>query len=251
MKVILVDDEKSALSVLRLKLKEYSSAIEILGEFDEPEEAIKQIRLLKPDAIFLDIGMPRLNGFDVLKQLPDITAKIIFTTAHTEYGAQSYRVSAFDYLTKPIGQEELNLVLKKLEAEFQTLQQQNVLPAIQELLHVLKPGQDKRNILPITTLDAIHMLPLADIIRLEADGAYTTIYMVNQQKFVTSKTLRSYEYLCLDSAFFKIHRSHIINLNFVNRYIKGEGGSVVLTDGTEVVVSRETKQEFLDRMFGK
>ncbi|MHA4844595.1 LytR/AlgR family response regulator transcription factor [Flavitalea antarctica] len=250
MKVVLVDDEKSALFILRENLKIFMPSIIISGEFDEPEEAVKQIPLLKPDAIFLDIGMPRLDGFEVMKLLPEITAKIILTTAHREYGPEAYRFSAFDYLTKPIDKADLLRVIQKLELELLQKKKQDALPTLRESLQVLKPSHEKLNVLPITTLDAIYLLPLAEIIRLEADGAYTTIYLVNQHKFVSSKHL-GYNKDFLDSHFFQVHRSHIINLNFVNKYNKGEGGSVVLTDGTEIVVSRESKQELLERIFGK
>ncbi|GAA4469271.1 LytTR family DNA-binding domain-containing protein [Nibrella saemangeumensis] len=251
MKVILVDDERPALITLRHKLLKYDSSIEILAMCEEPEDGLEQIGRLKPDVVFLDVEMPGMNGFDLLEQLPKIDFEVVFTTAHDEFTIQAIRVSAFDYLLKPVDEEDLRKTLERLIVCLKEKEDRNHFREFQYLLKSLRGEPEKVKKLPIATMDGILLLPLSDIIRIEAMGSYTAFYCSKKQKIVASKSISEFDHLCHNDTFFKVHKSHIINLNFVEKYIRGEGGSVILADGSEVGVSRRSKAELLERLFLK
>lgn len=251
MNVILVDDEPPALITLRHKLLKYDNTIAILAMCEDPEEGLEQISRLKPDVVFLDVEMPRMNGFDLLEQLPRIDFKVVFTTAHDEFTIQAIRVSAFDYLLKPVDEHELAKTLTRLEVCLREKQERNHFREFQQLVKSLRGEPEKVRKLPIATMDGILLLPLSEIIRIEAMGSYTAFYLNKRQKIVASKSISEFDHLCDSESFFKVHKSHIINLNYVEKYIRGEGGSVILVDGSEVGVSRRSKAELLERLFLK
>lgn len=253
MKAILVDDEKSALTLLRHKLRRCDPDIEILAECESVESALQALENAQPDVLFLDVEMPGATGFELLHQLgEDAPFRVIFTTAHSEYAIEALRGGAFDYLLKPVQDDELARALERLRpktvssrAGTGTAAAPEGLSALLKSLRALE-GKDKK--LAVPTAEGVLFLPLTDIIRAEAAGSYSTIFLTNRQKLVTSKNLTELEEM-LDSAdFFKVHKSHLVNLRFVAKYIRGEGGVLVLTDGAAVDVARRKKDELLARL---
>lgn len=250
MKAILVDDEKSALTLLRHKLKRCEPDIDILAECESVESALAALETAQPDVLFLDVEMPGATGFELLKSLGEDTPfQVIFTTAHSEYAIEALRGGAFDYLLKPVQEDELARALDRLRQK--RTPKQPELPqsgGIAALLKSLQTLQDKDKKLPVPTAEGVLFLPVADIIRAEAAGSYSTIYLNGKQKLITSKNLTELEDMLASDDFCKVHKSHLVNLRYVSKYIRGEGGILVLTDGSEVDVARRKKEELLARL---
>jgi two-component system, LytTR family, response regulator len=237
---VIIDDEQNGRLALREKLKLFCPEVEVLAEAENGKLGLEIIKKYKPEIIFLDVEMPEMNGFEMLTQLSERKAHVIFTTAYDQYAIKAIKYAAFDYLLKPIDIEELKLTVKK--AWDNDLQE--------ERKKIITTGKSFTK-LAIATVDGLHFIPIADIIRLEADSNYTTFYLQNGTKFLSSRSLIDYEELLNDHNFFRCHHSHIINLNFVSKYIKNDGGEIVMSDGTHVDISRRKKKEFLFKVAGK
>ncbi|MFT3946943.1 MAG: LytTR family DNA-binding domain-containing protein [Agriterribacter sp.] len=243
-KTIIVDDEPKGRLALQEKIKAYCPTVEIVGQAGNGLEAITLIDNLKPKLLFLDIEMPQMNGFEMLRKLKEKNFFIIFTTAYDQYAIQAIKYSAFDYLLKPIDIEELKTAVNKIKAtsENQFIAQ---LKLLQENLAL---PVKKLHKLAIPSLESILFLEIHHIIHLEANSNYTNIYMADKTKIIASKTLKEFSELLPADIFFRTHHSHIINLNFIKRYIKGDGGQIELTDGSYIEVSRKNKEAFMQRI---
>ena len=239
---VLVDDETAGLEALKLALEKYCPDIAIKGIYDKPEEALAGIRKINPGLVFLDVQMPQLSGFDLLQQLSPIHFEVIFVSAHDQYAIKAIRFSALDYLLKPIDVEDLmhavNRVKERQNHTSSSFQFQSVLNNIQ-----LKSGRVEK--LAVPTLQGIDFFNTQDILYCKAEGSYTQIVLKNNQQALVCKNLKDFESLLAESGFFRVHHSYIINLAHVEKYVKGEGGYVVLTENHHVDVSRRKKEEFL------
>ncbi len=238
---IIIDDEAKGRVALREKILAYCPQIEILAEAANGQEALLLIQHHKPQLVFLDIEMPRMNGFEMLNELPEKNFHIIFTTAYDQYAIKAIKYAAFDYLLKPIDIEELKTAVEKIDIK-QTVQTKHQADLLQQNIQHPKKQFNK---LAIPALEGLFFYDINDIIHLEANSNYTNIYFNNNQKIIASKTLKEFEELLPLAVFFRTHHSHIINLNFIKRYIKGDGGQIELQNGTYVEVSRRKKEEFL------
>ncbi|GAB2823113.1 LytR/AlgR family response regulator transcription factor [Ferruginibacter profundus] len=238
---IVIDDETKGRLALREKLTAYCPQVEIVAEATNGQEALMLIQHHKPQLIFLDIEMPRMNGFEMLNELPEKNFHIIFTTAYDQYAIKAIKYAAFDYLLKPIDIEELRTAVSKIDIRESSQTKKQV-----ELLSQNMQQQKKQlSRLAIPTLEGLLFYAINDIIQLEANSNYTNIYLVNKIKITASKTLKEFEELLPDDIFFRTHHSHLINLNYIKRYIKGDGGQIELQNGNYVDVSRRKKEEFL------
>ncbi|NOT90370.1 LytR/AlgR family response regulator transcription factor [Ferruginibacter sp.] len=238
---IIIDDEAKGRLALREKLLSYCPQIKVLAEATNGQEAITLIQHHKPQLIFLDIEMPRMNGFEMLNELPEKNFHIIFTTAYDQYAIKAIKYAAFDYLLKPIDIEELRAAVTKIDAN-ENNQTKKQVELLQQNMQQPKKQLSK---LAIPTLDGLLFYDISDIIHLEANSNYTNIYLANKIKITASKTLKEFEELLPDDIFFRTHHSHLINLNYIKRYIKGDGGQIELQNGSYVDVSRRKKDEFL------
>jgi len=236
---IIIDDEAKGRMALRQKLKDYCPDVRVEGEAEDGEEGLRLIEELHPDVIFLDIEMPRLNGFDMLLQLQRKDFHLIFTTAYDHYAIKAIRFAAFDYLLKPIDIEELKAAVGKI---VQNGQQVNNGGRLETLAHNLKTALNK---IVISTLEGMLFFDINDIVHIEAQSNYTVFSFVNRPRLTVSKTLKEFEDLLPSEQFFRTHHSHIINLQYIKRYIKGDGGQIELNNGELVDVSRKKKEEFL------
>lgn len=239
LKALIVDDEQRASDILQLMIERFVPEIDRVWGCNDARQAASMIHDLKPDLLFLDIRMPYMDGFEVLSQIHDKRFKIIFTTAYHEYTLQAIRFSAFDYLLKPIDLQELmNAVQRYLatrdELHYQPEQLQNILANLQA-----KDIDQFR--LAVPTKEGIHFFRPADIIRLEAMGAYTQIFLTGKRHHLVSKSLGEYEDLLSEHHFIRTHKSHLINRAFVS-YLHHDG-YVMLSDNTKVEVSRRRKEE--------
>jgi len=240
---ILIDDELSSLQNLHQKLTEFCPDISVVATTQKPEEAISLILRLQPDVIFLDIEMPRMSGFRLLEELGSLESEIIFTTAYQHYAIDAIRISAFDYLTKPIGIADLQKSVDRL-AKFRNINHQTK-DRLEILRHSLQEGKSQEGKIAIATHEGIDFLEVKNIIRIESDSNYCKIFFLEGKSLLVTKLLKDFEELLLPYRFFRIHHSHLINLNYIKKYIRGDGGQVMMINDEKIDISRRKKEEFL------
>lgn len=238
---IIIDDEAKGRFALKQKLNDYCPGILIAGEAEDGEEGLQMIAKHHPQIVFLDIEMPGMDGFEMLKRLPEKDFHIIFTTAYDHYAIKAIKYAAFDYLLKPVDIEELRLAVARVQQQSAQTNTGKKLEALEQNLNS-KPQLNK---IAIPTLDGLLFFNINDIIHLEAQSNYTSIYFVNHSKLLASRTLKDFEELLPPDIFFRTHHSHLINLNYIKRYIKGDGGQIEMQDGSFATVARRKKDEFL------
>lgn len=229
---------KSA-ELLHLKLNKYCPDVAVDAIFTEPVNAVEYILANKPDVVFMDIEMPGLNGLTAAKQIGN-SSEIIFVTAYEKYSIEAIRLTAFDYLLKPIDAEELKKTITRLGEKLQQKKQ----ASNKKLIN----GQFDKIAVP--TLEGVHFLSIKDIVRVEAESNYSIFYFNDKRKMTASKTLKQVEEALEGYTFFRAHKSFLVNLSYISKYIRGEGGTIVLTDGSEVELSRSRKKEFLEMFEG-
>jgi len=238
-RTVLIDDERSNILTLRNLLEKNFPNIDIIGTGGNVAEGVKIINKTKPDLVFLDISMPDGDGFDVLTKAEERTFEVIFTTAHDKYAIKAFDFSAVHYLLKPIEISELNKAMEKYKAVRQQGPLSARLSVLKENLH-----NDFHKII-IPSNDGLNIVVLDDIIRLEASDVYTLFYLTNKRTLLASKPLNNFEKMLSGQPFSRIHSKHLINLKFVERYVKGKGGSVILQGGEELDVSVRKRNDFL------
>lgn len=239
---ILIDDESNSRNALHRKLATNCPEISIVAECENGEQGIAAIEKLKPDIVFLDVEMPRMNGFVMLQQLRERNFELIFTTAYDQYAIQAIRFSALDYLVKPIDIGSLKEAVKKARER-----RQKEIPnqRIETLLYNLVQEKNQQSRIAIPSQDAIQFIQLEDILYLEAESNYTSIHLKDEARILVAKTLKDFEDLLPPIHFFRIHHSFIINKNHMRKYLKGDGGQVLMSNGKTIDVSRRKKEEFL------
>jgi two-component system LytT family response regulator len=244
-KAIVVDDEKGARESLSKMIERNCADIEIVAKADSMLSAYEAINTHNPDLVFLDIEMPNGNAFDLLEKFKEINFDIIFTTAYDHYAIKAIKFSAIDYILKPIDVEELMLAVNRFESK--TDKKDGLDKKFKMLLSNMKP-ENKLKRVAVPDGDGLIFIELADIIRCESDSNYTYFILTSGKKIVAARTMGEYEQMFIDDNFYRVHRSHLINLNHVKKYIRGEGGYVVMDDNTQVEVSRRNKNDFLERL---
>ncbi len=244
-KAIIVDDELGARESLAKMVEKNCKQIQIVAKADSMANAYEAIINFQPDLVFLDVEMPNGNAFDLLEKFDKINFDIIFTTAYDHYAIKGIKYSAIDYILKPIDPEELVQAVQRFEEK---AGQKNMLDKqIKALLSNVKP-ENKLKKVGLPDGEGLVFINISDIIRCDSDGNYTFFILTSGKKIITSRTLGEYEQLFTDDNFFRVHRSHLINLQHVKKYIKGEGGYVVMSDDSQVEVSRRNKIDFLERL---
>jgi two-component system LytT family response regulator len=233
---LIVDDETRSCDVLQNLLLHYCPDVNIAGIANSADEGYRLIQDKDPDLVFLDIHMPKGDGFSLLSRLKEITFKIIFTTAYDNYAIQAFRMSALDYLLKPIDSKYLQEAVEKFRKTGVPHSQASQVG----LLH-----EKKLQTLALSSIDEIRFVNLDEIIRLEADNNYTVFYLTSGEKVLVSNTLKIYEDILSPHSFFRVHNSHIINLVKVKKYLKGKGGIAVMSDGSYIEISPRKKDDFL------
>lgn len=248
MRTIIVDDEKLSRSVLKLLLEKHCPAVNIVAVCADGISALEAIEKYQPDLLFLDIEMPGLNGFEVLKACKDAHFSIIVTTSHDHYALEAIRHNALDYLLKPIIREDLAEAVDKAAARQRKRGQPDAKPDISllEVLHQhLYPGER----LALPSPEGLRMLQVKDILYCVADGETTLVHLLNTpEPSLICRTLKDVEGQLKNKGFFRVHHSYMVNLNYMDRYIKGDGGDIIMRDGSCIPVSRQRKQEFMERI---
>jgi two-component system, LytTR family, response regulator len=240
-KALIIDDEPSAINTLRLMLERYVPEISVLQYSSNPLEGLQLIHSFKPQLLFLDIQMPTLSGFDLLKQIQPVNFNIIFTTAHDQYAIEAIRFSALDYLLKPIDADDLRgavdkFMIKEVVAKSRSLLYNN-------LVHNITSASKKDFKLAINTTNGTHFFHTHEIIRLEAESNYTKIFFSNKKNMLASRTLRDYEEILTSHGFIRTHKSHLVNKEHVVNYMSD--GLLTMTDDSRVEISRRRQHEVM------
>jgi two-component system LytT family response regulator len=245
MTAIIIDDELKGRIALRQKIKDYCSDVELVAEASDGEEGLRLIEQHHPDIVFLDIEMPRMSGFDMLQHLPRKNFHLIFTTAYDQYAIKAIKFAAFDYLLKPVDIEELQAAVTRIASERKSAD--NTTGKLEVLKHNLQ-NRTSFGKIAIPTMEGLLFFNVNDIVHIEAQSNYTVFHFSNQPRLTVSKTLKEFEEILPSDIFFRPHHSHIINLHYIKRYIKGDGGQIEMQNGNFVDVSRRKKEEFLKQI---
>ena len=244
----LIDDEIHCTETLQEKLKLFCPTVEITGIFNDPQQALETLKLQPPDVIFLDVEMPRLNGFGLLEKLRKINFEVVFTTAYDQFALQAFKMSAFDYLLKPIEKDDLIKCVEKLKQRKAAVISENQMQILMQ--HMQQTTQTDKAKIAVPTLEGIEFFYIRDIIYLEGQSNYSRIYLKDGKNLLVCKTLKNFEETLGNYQFCRIHLSYYINLLYVKKYIRGEGGTVIMENGTELDVSRRKKEDFLKVLLG-
>ncbi len=241
LKTVLVDDEINALEALEWKLNRYIDDIQII-KCNSPIEAIDVIQKEKPDLVFLDIDMPEMDGFTMLQQLSNTNFDLIFTTAHDEFALKAIKVSAIDYLLKPVDKDELITAVAKVKESRKGNQ-------LEDKLQFLFSNLNKTDKISVSADGKIYLVDRKEVIMLKSDKSYTTVFLTGDREILVTKTLKEVEKKFHFPEFFRVHNSFLINVNHVKEYLKSLGGELVMSNGMNASISRNKKSELLERLF--
>ncbi len=243
-KALIIDDEAAAVKTLSLMIQHYLPQITELNSTNDPHEGLFLLKSFQPQLLFIDIQMPVMSGFELLKQIPQINFNIIFTTAHDEYAIEAIRFSALDYLLKPIDADELqNSFNRFIQKQSGTVSNQ---PVYNNFMHNLNVKDKKDFKLALSTTQGTFFYKPEEIIRLEGESNYTKFFFVNKSTLLTSRTIREYEEILGNHGFIRTHKSHIVNKMFVTNYTAD--GILTMSDGSRVEISRRRKEEVITQL---
>jgi two-component system, LytTR family, response regulator len=244
LKAIIVDDESKSRESLKILIEDFCQDVEVKALCQNVDDALHAIDTHDPDVVFLDIQLQRETGFDLLTRLNKFDFSVIFTTAYSEYAIKAFRFSAIDYLLKPIDIEELRAAIGKVQKQGST----HIEETLTHLIKNLRSGSADQYKLALPSTDGLVFVKVNDILYCEASSNYTEIYMADNKKYIVSRTLKEYEDILTEQNFFRIHNSYLINLNSIKKYVRGEGGYVVMNNDKALDVSKRKKESFLSRI---
>ncbi|MGB0914494.1 MAG: LytR/AlgR family response regulator transcription factor [Crocinitomicaceae bacterium] len=242
-KVLIIDDENRTRQLIAKMIESFGMDVETIPEGENVQSGIAAIEKHNPDIVFLDIQMPDGTGFDVLASIPNKTFEVIFITAHEEFAIKAIKFSALDYLLKPVDTTELKAALGKALTAIEEKSEPTQFDALQKNI---QPNEKRR--LVLKTQESVHVVELDQIIRCEADRNYTSFFLLDNKKILVSKTLKEYETLLAGHNFLRVQQSHLVNIDYVDRYDKKNGGAVVMKDGSEVPLSPAKRDVFFKRL---
>ncbi len=238
-----MDDEQRGLNTLSKMLDEYCTGLKVMATCTDAASAKEKIKLLEPQLVFLDISMPGKSGFDLLAEMDNINFEVIFVTAHNQYAMQAFLYSAVDYLVKPIDED---LLIKAVIRAEKRIAANAVNDNISALMHNLNRVHNQHEMrLCIPSQKGFHVVELNDIIYFEGAGSYTNIFFPARPVICSSRSIHEYEEMLDGSGFMRVHKSYLVNLQHIKEYVRGEGGSLLLSNNKEIEVSRRRKEEFL------
>lgn len=241
LKVIIIDDEQDAREILNMMIQDFCSELEVAETCSDGKQGVKAILKHNPDIVFLDIDMPEMNGFQVLDCVKHLKLKTIFVTAHNEHAIRAFKYSAIDYLLKPLSPQDLiDAVNKARQVQFtDSLQQYDM------LVSQMKNEDQLPELIALPMADGLQVVNVTDIMYCKADRNYCHIFLGNKKKFLVSKQLKEFENILAPQGFFRVHHSALINLKYVAKYVRGEGGHLIMQDEQIIEVSRQKKEELL------
>lgn len=241
LKAVIIDDETAAINALQLLMKKHTPEVEVVGHATKAREGITLIETHSPDIVFLDVSMPDMSGFALLKEVGQYDFHLVFTTAHERFAIQAIKHQAADYLLKPIDIDELKTAVERILLAQNSGNQRLVKPvALQRLQY------SGRIALPVK--EGVIYLPIADIVWVESDGNYSTFHTVESKKYLVAKNIGEYEQLLPDSEFFRAHKSHLLNIRKVKKFVRTDGYFAEMEGGARLEIARRKKEEFLQVM---
>jgi len=244
-KTIIIEDEEKSVHLLQELISDLAHDLTVCGTASHTESAIQLIETSAPDLVFLDVCIGDGTGFDVLQHLTNRNFEVVFITAYDHYALEAFRFSAIDYLLKPIGMDEFEEAVEKARKRLSAGKNYN---KIEALLHNVLQQVEQCKKINIPTLNGYEFIELHNIVWCRSEGSYTIFHLTNNSKITSSRNLGYYEDLLTRSNFCRIHHSVVINLQLIKSYIKGKGGYVIMTDGTELEISQRRKSDFLGRL---
>ena len=243
-KAIIVDDEAYAGQALKTLVKKHCPDVNIVAICQDSREAVTLVEDLKPQLVFLDIEMPHMNGFDFLDQCKRASFDVIFTTSYDQYAIKAIKFSALDYLLKPVDATELKDAIQKFRERKAPVSQQQ----FEILLAKLQQPAASSARIALPTMEGLQIIPVANIIFCSSSSNYTILTLKERQKLTVSKTLKEIEEMLEEYRFLRIHHSYLVNLDEIKKYFRGEGGTVLMSDGSTVDVSRAKKETLLKKL---
>jgi len=239
-KVLVIDDEKPTRDFIKRLIDSYQFGVEVYTDGENVATGVEAINRLQPDLVILDIQMPDGNGFDVLKSIPIKNFEVIFITAYQEYAIQAIKFSALDYILKPIDSEELK---KAIDSALNTITKKTEESQMNVLQHNIQLNAKRK--LVLKTQESVHVVEIENIIRCESDKNYTLFYFTNGKKILVSKTLKDFDVLLSGLTFFRAQQSHLINLNYIERYDRHDG-TIIMKDGSAIPLALARKEQFFE-----
>ena len=245
MKAIIIDDEVRGCNTLQKMLQHVAPGIQISGMAHNGTDGLALIASAQPDLVFLDIEMPDMTGFDVLQRTGPINFEVIFTTAYNEFALKAFRFAAVDYLLKPIDIDELQQAVEKCKKTTASVTEKSK-PQIENLLQQIRNIDSRKLALP--SAEGMLFVDVNDILYLQSSSNYTTFFTATKGKILVSKSMGDFEEMLIANNFFRIHNSSLINLSKIEKFIKGDGGTVIMSNKMELEVSRRKKDEFIKKL---
>jgi two-component system LytT family response regulator len=239
-KAVIIDDETASREALDALLREFVEEVQVLGQAGTPAEGLDMVRKLKPDVLFLDVELDGESGFDLLEQLPDDGPEVVFTTGYEQYATRAFRSDAADYLLKPVDLTQLREAVRKVAEKRKSAGAEE---RYEVLIRNWRSQGDEQ--IALSSSEGFIFVKLRDLIYCKGDGAYTYFFMNENEKVTVSKNIGEFENLLVSRGFFRVHKSYLINLNEMRRYVRGEGGYVVMSNGHTVDVSKRRKEAFM------
>ncbi|WP_245859505.1 LytR/AlgR family response regulator transcription factor [Spirosoma aerolatum] len=241
LKAILIDDEPDCVRLLAHELGAYCPHIQVIGQTTSSEDGLRLIQILQPDVVFLDIEMPRMNGFQLLEKLGSISFSLIFVTAYNEFAVKAFRFSALDYLLKPIDSQDLQEAVRKAER-----QQRVDVRQIDQLRHQLQSHRVSDKI-AVPYQQGVIFLPVGEVLYCESDSNYTKVIATQNRSYLLTRTLREVQEVLEERNFLRVHRQYVVNLDHIKLFMKGEGAYLVMTNDVSIPVARNQKDKLIQR----
>jgi len=245
-KAIIIDDETNCIEMLEWLLKTYCPNVTISAMCDSAQKGIAAINQHKPDVVFLDIEMPKMNGFDMLEQFDKLFFDVVFTTAYNKFAIKAFRYSALNYLLKPVDPDDLKETVQRLEEKKAGPEKAQLDLLMQNMKNLAQPLQR----IALTTSDGMIFVNTKDIVYCQAESNYTNVKLSSGNRVLVAKTLKDIDEILSGKDFYRIHNSYLININQIKKFVRGDGGYVLMNDDTQVTISRSKREEFFE-MFSK
>lgn len=242
-KAVIIDDERHSVETLKLKLDKHCPDVEVAASFTDSEQGAAHLRKNPPDLLFLDIEMPRLNGFELLESLGEVPFDVIFTTAYDEFGIRAIKFSALDYLLKPIQVDELKAAVERHSRKSTHNLSNSQLEVLFSNIREEQRGRPGK--IALATKESIEFVFPEEIVACSSDSNYTMIYLKDGRKKLISRTLKDFEELLSEFGFYRTHHSHLVNLNHVREFVRADGGYLVMSNKMTLPVSRSRREELL------
>ena len=241
-RTVVIEDEEHSRNMLMEMLRDHCRQLNVVGNADSVKTGLTAIAEQRPELVFLDIELQSETSFEILEKLPEINFELVFTTAFDHYALKAIKFCAIDYLLKPIDLNELRIAVAKAEKR---LNREYLNKNLEVLVNNLKSGSQNNHRIALSTLEGLLFVNVRDIIYCESSGPYTKFIFKHADKIMTSKHLKEYEDLLNGYDFFRIHKSYLVNLQEIKKYIRGEGGNLIMSDGATLNVSKQRKESFL------